>query len=196
VGALPKGWRPTLTKSRQIPFLTIFYPHLPWFANEYSWILLLTMFHWEGEFITHNSLLHNSEIFFRRVVFELFNDIVPITTEKWEKHTGILQSNSAYLSRSFRALCTGEKGLSPLSQLPLHYKNSIMHRCIKGFMVQGGGKSSIVFKNLHKYTYPITAKTLPSSVGKAAKAYMALLSKMKISREPLIRKGEFTHIHI
>lgn len=41
--------------------------------------------------------------------------------------------------RSFRALCTGEKGLSPLSDRPMYYKNSIIHRSIKDFMIQGGG---------------------------------------------------------
>jgi peptidyl-prolyl isomerase G (cyclophilin G) len=40
---------------------------------------------------------------------------------------------------SFRALCTGEKGLSALSGQPLYYKNSIVHRSIKDFMIQGGG---------------------------------------------------------
>ncbi|KAH9011902.1 cyclophilin-like domain-containing protein [Lactarius pseudohatsudake] len=55
-----------------------------------------------------------------RVIFELFNDIVPKTSE------------------NFRALCTGEKGLSPLSDRPLYYKNSIVHRSIADFMVQGG----------------------------------------------------------
>ncbi|KZT65872.1 hypothetical protein DAEQUDRAFT_675998 [Daedalea quercina L-15889] len=55
-----------------------------------------------------------------RVVFELFADAVPKTAE------------------NFRALCTGEKGLSHLSERPLYYKNSIIHRSIPGFMVQGG----------------------------------------------------------
>ncbi|ORY25055.1 cyclophilin-like domain-containing protein [Naematelia encephala] len=55
-----------------------------------------------------------------RVVFELFSDVVPKTTE------------------NFRALCTGEKGLSPISHVPLHYKSSIIHRVIEGFMIQGG----------------------------------------------------------
>lgn len=30
------------------------------------------------------------------------------------------------------------KGISPISSLPLHYKNSIVHRVIEGFMIQGG----------------------------------------------------------
>ncbi|WVW81864.1 hypothetical protein I302_103862 [Kwoniella bestiolae CBS 10118] len=55
-----------------------------------------------------------------RVVFELFNDVVPKTAE------------------NFRSLCTGEKGISPSSNVPLHYKNCPVHRVIDGFMIQGG----------------------------------------------------------
>lgn len=54
-----------------------------------------------------------------RIVFELFFDVAPRTCE------------------NFRALCTGEKGLGKLGK-PLHFKNSIFHRVIREFMIQGG----------------------------------------------------------
>ncbi|KAF9024951.1 hypothetical protein BDZ89DRAFT_1092739 [Hymenopellis radicata] len=54
-----------------------------------------------------------------RVILELYTESAPQTAE------------------NFRALCTGEKGLSSAG-VPLYYKNSIVHRCIKDFMIQGG----------------------------------------------------------
>lgn len=55
-----------------------------------------------------------------RIVFEVFADIVPKTAE------------------NFRALCTGEKGVGPVSGKPLHFKGCPFHRIIKKFMLQGG----------------------------------------------------------
>ncbi|KAG0049163.1 peptidylprolyl isomerase protein [Linnemannia elongata] len=53
-----------------------------------------------------------------RLTFKLFNETVPKTAE------------------NFRALCTGEKGKSALSGMPLTYKGSKFHRIIPGFMAQ------------------------------------------------------------
>ena len=39
---------------------------------------------------------------------------------------------------NFRCLCTGERGLSPFSGKPLHYRGSSFHRIIPQFMLQGG----------------------------------------------------------
>lgn len=54
-----------------------------------------------------------------RITFQLFKSIVPNTAE------------------NFRALCTGEKGVGT-SGKNLHYKNTIFHRIIPEFMLQGG----------------------------------------------------------
>jgi peptidyl-prolyl isomerase D len=66
-----------------------------------------------------------------RIVFELFYDYVPITAEKLRYPVFFILMNG-----SFRALCTGEKGVGKKGK-PLHYKGSSFHRIIKKFMIQG-----------------------------------------------------------
>jgi peptidylprolyl isomerase len=54
-----------------------------------------------------------------RLVFELFSDQLPVTSE------------------NFRALCTGETGLGYWLK-PRHYKDTRMHRIVSGLGAQGG----------------------------------------------------------
>lgn len=55
-----------------------------------------------------------------RVVIGLFSDITPITCA------------------NFKALCTGERGVSGDGRNKLHFKGSYFHRIIPNFMIQGG----------------------------------------------------------
>ncbi|CAN6203170.1 unnamed protein product [Urochloa humidicola] len=55
-----------------------------------------------------------------RITFELFANVVPKTAE------------------NFRTLCTGKKGIGASTQKPLHFKGTILHRIVKGFIAQGG----------------------------------------------------------
>ncbi|GMH24612.1 hypothetical protein Nepgr_026455 [Nepenthes gracilis] len=59
-----------------------------------------------------------------RIVMELYSDVVPKTAE------------------NFRALCTGERGISPDTNVSLHYKGVCFHSVTKGLMIQGGDISA------------------------------------------------------
>ena len=77
-----------------------------------------------------------------RVIFELYNVSAPKTVEKFVPYSSLFCYICCFSNRSlllsFRALCTGEKGISPISQIPLYYKNCLIHRVIPDFMIQGG----------------------------------------------------------
>ncbi|RAL46726.1 hypothetical protein DM860_005005 [Cuscuta australis] len=59
-----------------------------------------------------------------RIVVELYKNVVPRTAE------------------NFRALCTGERGVSPHTGVALHYKGTCFHRIMRGSMIQGGDVSA------------------------------------------------------
>ncbi|KAF9108746.1 hypothetical protein BGX27_008246 [Mortierella sp. AM989] len=67
-----------------------------------------------------------------RVIMELFMDEVPRTVENFR---ALSLSIIQYPISLFLA---GEKGISKISGVPFHYRGSIFHRVIKGFMIQGG----------------------------------------------------------
>ena len=72
---------------------------------------------------TSSSSTSSSSCPANRVYFELFADVVPITAE------------------NFRALCTGEKGLTSAGA-KLHYRGCVVHRIVKDFVVQAGDFTS------------------------------------------------------
>ncbi|KAJ0111564.1 hypothetical protein Patl1_03279 [Pistacia atlantica] len=78
-----------------------------------------------------------------KIVMELFADVVPKTAE------------------NFRALCTGEKGIGKSTGKPLHYKGTMFHRIIKGFMAQGGDFSKGNGSMFDFYIYAQICKEQP-----------------------------------
>ena len=71
-----------------------------------------------------------------RVVFQLYNDLVPKTAENFRPsypfHPSTPHAFPLYLSLT-GALCTGEKGIGQTGK-PLWYKDSGFHRVIKKYV--------------------------------------------------------------
>ena len=68
-----------------------------------------------------------------RVIFQLYNDLVPKTAENFRQSLSLSLSliGFAYLAPT-GALCTGEKGVGTLGK-PLWFKDSGFHRVIKKY---------------------------------------------------------------
>lgn len=106
-----------------------------------------------------------------RMIFELFAEECPITVE------------------NFKCLCTGEKGDGRRGK-PLHYKGSIFHRIIKGFMAQGGdfthgngiGGESIYGGNFadENFTYKHTKRGMLSMANAGPDTYNFLVIFLSI----------------
>ncbi|XP_054780798.1 peptidyl-prolyl cis-trans isomerase CYP95-like isoform X2 [Prosopis cineraria] len=63
--------------------------------------------------------IHNKRV--GKLIFELFDEIFP------------------YAAENFRALCTGEKGISSKLKVPLHYKGTSFYHIVKGGSFVKGG---------------------------------------------------------
>ena len=102
---------------------------------------------------------HNPRVFFDlqiggrragRIVMELFADAVPRTAEVreraacWPARCSMRpQPRPVSRAQNFRCLCTGERGVGLKTGKALHFKGTMFHRVIPGFMMQGGDFSNM-----------------------------------------------------
>lgn len=74
---------------------------------------------------------------FAEVTTSVYLDISNDGTPAGRVVLGLFGKAAPRTAENFRCLCTGEKGTGEKG-VPLHYKGSIFHRIIPGFMLQGG----------------------------------------------------------
>jgi len=67
----------------------------------------------------------------------VFLDVSINGTDAGRIEIGLFGKLAPKTVENFRSLCTGEKGVGKLGK-PLHYQDSLFHRIIPGFMIQGG----------------------------------------------------------
>jgi hypothetical protein len=111
---------------------------------------------------------------------------------------GLVRSTSYRISAlsfslvsSFRALCTGEKGVSPLSDRPLYFKHTIIHRLIRNFMIQGGGACNSRYCG-YTLGFTLNAQISRNTTVRGESPFTEVHSLMKTSHDLWILRGAFS----
>ena len=68
----------------------------------------------------------------------LLTIILTIIIMLYSTHTQLYTNTCAKTCANFKALCTGEKGVSETTGVRLSYTNTLIHRVVLGGWIQGG----------------------------------------------------------